>query len=211
MQIIKPSAEIVDDINGQAVLRKLEEAGRTCYRSEDKIGAGTAETFIASIIKRGHESVLEHFSFTARIVCDRGVSHELVRHRLASYSQESQRYCSYSKDKFGNEITVIAPCFLDEKSRAWQIWKSSCKQSENTYFWMLSEGFAPQHARAVLPNSCKTEVVMTSNVREWRHFFRQRTSAAAHPQMVEVATMLLDEAQLKMPVLFDDIQVGGVA
>ena len=134
MKIIKPSVEIIDDLDGSAILKKLELAGRVCYKSEDNIGDGSAEKFIKYIIRRGHESVIEHVSFSVRFICDRGVSHELVRHRLASYSQESTRYCNYSKGEFNGEITVIEPPFLMPGSEGYNIWKNACEGAELNYF-----------------------------------------------------------------------------
>ena len=136
---------------------------------------------------------------------DRGVSHEIVRHRMASYCQESTRYCNYGKGKFGEEITVIEPCFLEPGSRAYDYWRDACEGVEIRYFDMLAEGCTPQEARSVLPNSLKTEVVMTANIREWRHFLKLRCSPAAHPQMREVALILLDKVHWLIPVCFDDI------
>lgn len=206
MNIIKPSVELVTPIDGQNVLRHLELCGRVCYKSEGRIGEGTAEKFLADIIKRGHEAVLEHFSFTVRFICDRGVSHEIVRHRLASYCQESTRYCNYKKEGFGLEITVIEPLYLKQGSASWSVWLEDCQKAEKAYFDMLEWGHSPQEARAVLPCSLKTELIMTANIREWRHFLRLRTSPAAHPQMREVAVMLLAKLRQQIPVLFDDIK-----
>ena len=205
MKIIKPYVEFVTPVKGDVILRRIEECGRVCYKSEDKITDGSAETFIRGIIKRGHESVLEHCAFSVKFVCDRGVSHEIVRHRLASYSQESTRYCNYSKAHFGKEITVIMPCYLQEGTEAYRVWALAMKDCEDAYFNLLGIGLTAQEARAVLPNSLKTEVVMTANIREWRHFLTLRCSPAAHPQMREVATQLLRECQTRIPVLFDDI------
>ena len=205
MKVIEPYVEFAEPVDGDAILKHLERCGRVCYRSEGKIGDGTAEKFLANIIKRGHEAVLEHYSFTVRFVCDRGVSHEIVRHRLASYCQESQRYCNYSKDQFGGDVTFIKPLFFDANTPVYRIWERSCKNAETAYFDLLNEGCTPQEARTVLPNSVKTELVMTCNVREWRHFLKLRTSMAAHPQMREVAKQLLAICQLNVPVLFDDI------
>lgn len=210
MRIIKPNVEFITPIDGKVILKRLEECGRVCYKSEDKITDGSAEKFIANIIKRGHEAVLEHCSFTVKFICDRGVSHEIVRHRVASYCQESTRYCNYSKDGFGNEITVIEPCYLTKDNEAeepnmYDYWREGCLDAERAYFKMLELGATPQEARAVLPNSLKTEVVMTANIREWRHFFKLRCSLAAHPQMREVAIMLLNECKKKIPIVFDDI------
>ncbi len=212
MKIIKPSVEFYEPIDGQAILKHIEKCGRVCYKSEDKIKDESAEKFVAGIIKRGHEAVLEHKSFTVKFTCDRGVSHEIVRHRLAAYCQESTRYCNYSGDKFGNEITVIEPCYLlgedgEDKGEEYTAWYKSCVVAQNAYFKMLELGCTPQEARAVLPNSLKTEVVMTANLREWRHFFKLRCSKAAHPQMREVACMLLDMCKKEIPVIFDDIVI----
>lgn len=205
MKIIKAGYRIVDWLDGEAILQKIEYCGRTCYKSEDKISAGTGADFVRSIIKRGHESVLEHVSFTVKFIVDRGVSHELVRHRIASFSQESTRYCNYSQDKFDGEIAVIKPLYLAEDTAGYDFWKDSCAVAESTYFDMLEFGCSPQEARSVLPNRLKTEVVMTANLREWRHFLRLRTSPAAHPQMREVTAPLLAELKQLIPVVFDDI------
>lgn len=207
MKVINAGYEFITPIDGDVILKRIEQAGRTCYKSEDNITDESAIKFAQNIIKRGHEAVLEHCSFTVKFIVDRGVSHEIVRHRVASYCQESTRYCNYSKDKFGNEITVIKPCFWKEVSDQFIEWKSAMKIAENHYFDLLAQGATPQEARTVLPNSLKTEVVMTANIREWRHFLKLRTSSAAHPQIREVAIPLLKELQEKIPVLFDDIEV----
>ena len=204
MKIISPSVEILTPLDGAAVLRHIEQCGRVCYKSEGKTTESSAPAFVANIIKRGHEAVLEHFDITVKFICDRGVSHEIVRHRLASYCQESTRYCNYSKDGFGGEITVIQPCYLATCGAGYQMWKEACEAAETAYFNMLNFGCSPQEARAVLPNSLKTEVVMTANLREWRHFFNLRTAPAAHPQMREVAKMLLWQMREMVPVVFDD-------
>ena len=319
MQAINAYTQIYADIDGQEILKKIESCGRVCYKSEGKIAEGSAEKFVANLIKRGHEAVLEHASFivetsdefysetqfvinrmeergdfvsflrftfdtrpiisgnvrawrsffkavvkdysrlpiasekfiknnpivfpefqdakfknfvtyddddfkilkpsdleteneklthqdvTVKFVVDRGVSHEIVRHRPASYCQESTRYCNYSKEDFGSEITFIIPHYLDYKSEAWNTWKDTMKACEDAYFKLLDIGLLPQEARAVLPNSLKTEVVMTANLREWRTFFKLRTADAAHPQMREVTRPLLDDLKALIPVVFDDI------
>lgn len=211
MKIIKPDVEFITPIDGQTILKRIEWCGRVCYKSEDKITEGSAEKFCQNIIKRGHEAVLEHCSFTVKFICDRGVSHEIVRHRLAAYCQESTRYCNYSKNGFGNEITVIEPCYLDKQGLGmfkYDLWRTACEEAEKNYFALLSAGCTPQEARAVLPNSLKTEVVMTANIREWRHFFKLRCAPAAHPQMREVAIMLLNQCRERIPILFDDIEIN---
>ena len=206
MKIIKASAEVIT--HTLDLERVIEIAGRTCYKSEDKITPESADAFIAKIKNFKHESVLEHGSITVRFVVDRGVSHELVRHRLASFSQESTRYCNYGKDKFGNEITVIdiQPAFPDTSISAYSVWEQCCKSAEYTYFRMLECGCTPQQARSVLPNSLKTEVVMTANPREWRHVFKVRCHRDAHPQMREVMVPLHKEFADHWPALFGDIE-----
>ena len=206
MKIINASYRIETPIDGAEILKRIEKAGRTCYKSEDRITEESAKSFVRMLIERGHESVLEHESITVRFICDRGVSHEIVRHRLASYSQESTRYCNYSGDRFGSELTFIKPCFFKEKKGAYCSWYNSMDFAECAYFDMLDDGCTPQEARSVLPSSIKTEVVMTANLREWRHFLKLRTAKAAHPQMRELTVPLLKELQERIPVVFDDIQ-----
>ena len=205
MKIIEPSFEILDDINGKETLKKIELAARTCYKSEDKITDDSAEKFVRNLIKRGHESALEHEKVSVRIICDRGVSHEIVRHRLASYSQSSTRYCNYSQGKFGSELTFIKPCFWPEESELYNGWSISMEQAEYWYMTLIKNGCSPQEARTVLPNSLKTEIVMTANLREWRHFFKLRCAPDAHPQMQEIARMMLKEFSQKIPVVFDEL------
>ena len=208
MKIIEPKVELINPIPYQDLLSTVEIAGRTCYKSEDKIADGSAEKFVRNILKRGHEAVIEHASLTVRFTCDRAVSHEIVRHRLAAYCQESTRYCNYSKDGFGGEITVIKPMSFDCSDSPYRIWKRSCENAETAYFDLLNEGCTPQEARSVLPNSLKTEVVMTADMREWRHFIRLRCAPAAHPDMRVVAGLLYDLLKSTYPVFFEDIEVG---
>ena len=205
MRIINPSFEIINRPNGHEVLRHLELCGRVCYKSEDAISDESAERLIRMMLERGHESPIEHFSVSVRIICDRGVSHEWVRHRIASFSQESTRYCNYQKSKFGSELTFIRPYFAEEGSKLFDIWKSSMQQAETAYFEMLNCGAKPEDARSVLPNSLKTEFICTMNLREWRHFFRLRCAPAAHPAMREISIPLLPEFQKMIPVLFDGL------
>ncbi len=215
MIIVKPSVELeglefpvrfntlsgaYEPILGASPEKVIERAGRTCYKSEDRITDDSHKTFIEMVCKKNHESVLEHSAATFRFVCDRGVSHEIVRHRLASYSQESTRYCNYSKDKFGNQITVIEPPGLTAEAR--MSWMSAVGTAEECYFAMLKEGASPQIARSILPTCLKTEVVMTANFREWCHFLKLRTSEAAHPQMREVANEVGKVLLLVAPSVF---------
>lgn len=204
MKIIKPSATIENKMCAKDAFKHIERCGRTCYKSEDKITGESAKDFVARIIRSGHESVLEHVSVTMRIVCDRGVSHELVRHRIASFSQESTRYCNYSiKERFGNEITVIKPCFFDERERDYELWASAMVSTEFAYFTLLENGASPQEARSVLPNSLKTELVITANLREWRHILKLRTAKDAHPQCIEVMNMVKKELTEWLPEVFN--------
>lgn len=206
MKIIKPDAWILTPINGDEVLKHLECCGRVCYKSEDKITEGSDKRFVKNIINRGHEAVIEHFNVSAKFICDRGVANEIVRHRLASYCQESTRYANYSKERFGKEITVIEPVFFKKGTIGYAEWESACQKAEKAYFKLLKLEATPEEARSVLPTSLKTELIMTANLREWRHFFKLRTSKASHPQMREVANILLKEFKEKIPLIFEDIK-----
>lgn len=209
MKIIKPFATILTDISNGGIkeLQFIEQAARTCYKSEDRItqDGESAKRLIKRLISSGHEAMLEHSSLSVKFVVDRGVSHEIVRHRLFSFAQESTRYCNYSKGKFGSELTFIEPCFWDEDSNFYLMWKLCCMEAEKDYIRFIDDGATPQEARAVLPNSLATEIVVTGNYREWRHFLKLRTDKAAHPQMREVTIPLLKELQQSIPIIFDDI------
>lgn len=207
MKIIEPAVELVDDFDAAAIMRKLERAGRVCYKSEGNIKPDSAEKFIRGIIKRGHESVIEHAAVSFKIICDRGVTHELVRHRLASYSQESSRFCDYSAGKFGGELTFIKPCFWSEDDDNFRLWRETMALVEKNYLALRAAGARPEEARSILPNSLKTEIFVTMNLRELRHFLRLRTAPAAHPQMREVALKILDMMLEKLPAVFDDIKL----
>lgn len=205
MKLIKPSYKILTPINGEQILKNIEVAGRTCYKSEDKITSDSAKKFVQMIAKRGHHSVIEHESISVRVICDRGVSHEIVRHRLAAYSQESTRYCNYSKDKFDNSLNFIEIEQHFKTPSSFDIWFEAMQDAERHYLRLIENGETPQIARSVLNNSLKTEIVMTYNLRVWQHFFTLRTSKAAHPQMREIICPMLDEFKSKIPVIFDDI------
>ncbi len=205
MKIIDPYFEILHMADKNEILNLLEKAARTCYKSEDKISSGSAEKLLKRLMKTGHESVIEHISITVRFICDRGVTHELVRHRLCSFSQESTRYANYSKDKFGSEITVIRPFFFEIESKKYKIWEELMQASEDAYLNLLKKGAKAQEARSVLPSSLKADIVVTANIREWRHIFKLRCSKASHPQMRQSMLPLLDHFHKEMPVLFDSI------
>ena len=227
MILVKPSFKIleimVSDYQDNPLplgsLKLIEFAGRTCYKSVNKITQDSAEKFVKRIIESGHESVLEHSAMTVKFICDRGVSHELVRHRLCSFSQESTRYCNYS-----GGVTFVIPPWITIPEGIYTERRFDCTWSDNPYedgniSWMfslydaegsyidlLAQGWSPQQARSVLPNSLKTEIVVTANFREWKHIFKLRTSKAAHPQMREIMIPLLEECKKLIPVIFDNIK-----
>lgn len=204
MIIRKPQVLVSESDLDLRIIKRLERYARICYKSEQRMGEGYNPRFLRSILERGHESVIEHEKITALFVVDRGISHEIVRHRIASYSQESTRYCNYAQDKFGNEITVIKPFFLEKE--AYRLWEEACLTAEKNYMQMLSLGCTPQEARSILPTCLKTELAVTYNIREWRHFMALRCAPAAHPQMRQVAIPLLLLFKKKIPILFEDIE-----
>ena len=208
MRVINAGYEIISELNGEEILKHIERCARVCYKSEDRITDGSAEKMVAALIRSGHEAMLEHYSFTVKFICDRGVSHELVRHRIASFAQESSRYCCYAKDKFGKELTFINPCFWEPDSDNYARWFHEMDEAEKTYLAMIESGATPEQARDILPTSIKTEIVMTANLREFRHFFKLRAEGVTgkpHPQMLEITIPLLKELKQKIPVVFDDI------
>ncbi len=209
MKIIKASYKILSEIDRVEILSSIEKCGRTCYKSEENITEESASRFVKAIVRGGHHSVIEHINITIRFICDRGVTHELVRHRIASYSQESTRYCNYSEDKFDNLLTFIKPCWFPDDdniiSEQIHIWMGAMENAEEAYLFLIDGGWSPQKARSVLPNSLKTEIVVTANLREWRHILSLRASSKAHPQMREVMLPLLDELKIKLPEVFIDI------
>lgn len=210
MKLINSSYEILTDIDGDKVLKDIENVARTCYKSHDHTKEGSAAKLVDTLIKSGHHAMLEFFDITVRFTCDRGVSHEIVRHRVASYAQESTRYCNYSKDKFGNELTFIEPywlteALLDDTDNARERLIFCLQHIEEIYMSLLNKGLQPQAARAILPNCLKTELNVKMNLREWRHFFNLRCSKAAHPDLRRLALPLLAEFKAKLPIVFDDL------
>lgn len=221
MKLIKPYYEILNEKDLFRASKEIEQAARTCYKSENKITETSHIDICKKLISLDHEAMLEFGpSITVKFVCDRGVSHELVRHRLCSFAQESTRYCNYSKDKFDNQITFIIPYWipnikegiynhnpsLSGPNPAEIIWFNTLLVSESSYNTLIEKGWQPQQARSVLPNSLKTEIVVKANIREWRHIFRQRCSLKAHPQMRELMIPLLQHFQKFATVLFEDIK-----
>ena len=220
MKLIKPKVEILDKINGDEVITKLARVARTCYKSEDASTLEKDRKLVENLIKSGHEAMIEFFDITVKFTCDRITSQSIVRCRLASYAQESTRYCNYSKDKFGNELTFIIPSWLDwkeetiskgdfEKSGSGsidsQLFIDSLLNAEDSYLRLIKEGWKAQQARMVLPMSIKTELNMKANLREWRHFFKLRCDTAAHPDIRKLALDLLEQMHSLIPIVFDDI------
>lgn len=216
MILVKPSHEVLTEIDGDGILARIERAGRVCYKTEAKITLASAKKFVGDRLKQGHHSIIEHENISVKIICDRGVTHEIVRHRLVAYSQESTRYCNYK-----GGVTFVIPPWVEIEPGEYgfsQIFKTgdrgsigwglSVQNAEQDYLQLLKFGWTPQQARSVLPNSLKTEIVMTCNIREWRHILKLRTSKAAHPQMRETMILILKEFQNRVPVLFDGIQEG---
>lgn len=220
MKVITPSFEIITPIEPMQILKTIEAVGRTCYKSEDKITDDSCVRFVKNIIDRGHEAVIEHYNITVRLINDRGVSHEEVRHRIASYAQESTRYCCYSKDKFDNQVSYIdllgsmkldaqvSKLSPDKFQAIYNEWIAACQDAEDHYNKMIKLGATPQIARSVLNNSTKTEICITANLREWRNIFKLRTSSAAHPAIREIMIPLLKAFKIMLPVVFDDIEVN---
>ena len=205
MLIIKAETEI---LQATPDLEKLIElAGRVCWKSEDRITEGSSDKFIEMLKSKNHVSVLEHGAITVRIICDRGILAELSRHRICSLSVESSRYCSYNKDKFSNQVSFIdpRPGFPDMGNERFRIWKEAMQVAEEVYLFLLERGAKPEEARNVLPNSLKTEIVITANPREWLHIFEVRTSSGAHPQMKEIMIPLKNKFIERWPSLFNPV------
>lgn len=202
MNIIKPSV-VIENQDWAALLKRIEVKGRVCYKSEDRITDESADNFIKSLVKRGHMSVVEHSSISVKFIVDRGVTHEIVRHRLASYSQESTRYCNYGNSD--NGLTVIEPFFFKNDRDKFTAWCEAMEFTNLEYLELLRLGASPQEARSVLPNSLKTEIWMTANIREWLHFFSVRAQKPAHPQMRQVAIPLLLKMYELLPPIFGSV------
>ena len=206
MKVIDQSHEILSVPDG--LLQTLEKVGRTCYKSEDKVTPGSAANFVAMLIRRGHHAMIEFGDITVKFVTNRGVTHELVRHRLCSFAQESTRYVNYG----GDDIAFIRPVWCQGfengncANSAYIEWRESLIASGRSYKGLLALGWRPEQAREVLPNSLKTEIVVKGNIREWRHIFALRCSKAAHPQIRALMVPCMEELRQKLPVVFDDIE-----
>ena len=201
----EPHVMLMSRCSQSEALDIIERVGRTCYQSKNLIGEGSAEKFLeARLYQDHHDSLLEHYVVTVAFYCDRGVANQITRHRLCSFAQTSTRYVNYSKEKFGSKIACIPPPFLSDGG--WNRWVEACNEAQRQYMEMLKEGETPEIARSVLPLSLSTELCATANLREWRHFFNLRTSSRAHPQMREIAYMLLSLFNSTIPIFFKDIE-----
>lgn len=206
MKIVEPAVEFIAATPN--IGQVIELGARNCYKSEDKIGEGTDERLFNQIVKQNHhDSVVEHGSVTLRIITDRSMLAQITRHRHFSFSVESQRYCNYTKDKFGGTVQFIKPFDITTDSDAWGTWKQACQIAEGAYFTLLERKVKPEVARSILPNCTKTEIVMTGNVRSWRHFFQLRSSGHAQKDM-QYLVQLMYTAMMENGIpsyLFEDI------
>jgi len=205
MKIIEPIIEI-ENANYNQIMKNLERACRTCYRSEDKITEESYKTLLKNCINRGHESILEHEKITIRMICDIGVYKDLTRHRHASFSIESTRYCNYGKDKFENQIKFIKPVNIEEGTEIYEEWKKSLEEIEKHYIKMVELGATPDQMRMILPHSTAALVTMTANIREWKHIFSLRCTKHAHPAVEQVMIPLLLHFKKHMPEIFENIE-----
>ena len=230
MKLIKPSTKILTPINGDEIIKTIANIARTCYKSEANSTKEKDEALVKNLIKSKHEAMIEFYDITVKFTCDRGVSHEIVRHRLASFAQESTRYCRYTKNKFNNGLTFIIPSWINlpegdytywdgdwvdmnklkinlpaEGSKPVSNWLFAMEHADTTYKILINQGWKPEQARMVLPMSIKTEINMKANLREWRHFFNLRCSQAAHPDIRVLALDLLKQFHEVIPIIFDDL------
>ena len=203
MKIIDPSYKITKMDTPQEIYEHLEASGKVCYAATPK--APSAEAFVRRLVQRKHMSVIEHAGMSVEFVTDRGVSHQLVRHRLNSYAQQSTRYCNFNKNKFGSEITVVRPPFWKENTPEYEEWLTAMLFAEKKYMDLIALKAKPEEARSVLPNSLATTIVVTSNFRQWAEIFRQRCASDAHPQIRQLMQPLLLEMREKLPAIFEDV------
>lgn len=207
VKIVEPSVEIITPLDGDMILKHLERCARNCYKSEGNISEDTtsAKKMIAKLLELDHTAMIEHYSITVKFVCDLGFYKDITRHRHASFAIESTRYCNYAKDKFGNEIAVIKPCNIAEGTKEYDLWLNTMETIEKNYNAMAALGCKPDQLRMLLPHSIKADVIMTANIREWRHVLKLRAAPAAHPSIQQLMKKLLKEFKAQIPVLFDDL------
>lgn len=204
MKIIEPLVE-VENFDGLKIMKNIERACRTCYRSEDKITEDSYKNLIKNCVNRGHESVLEHEKITVRLTCDIGVYKDLTRHRIASFSIESTRYCNYGKDKWDNQVKFIKPCNIEGDSELYSNWVGTMDFIEKEYIAMSKNGATPDQMRMILPHSTAAEVTMTANIREWKHIFELRCSKRVHPSVQQVMIPLLLYFKEQMPEIYESV------
>jgi len=203
MEIIKPSYEILTNINGIEILKFIEKISRVCYKSEDKIDLTSYTIFIKKLVANNHLAMLEHFNISIKFIHNRGFTHELVRHRVASYAQESTRYINYAKQNEG--LIFIKPYWFDKQEHLIETWQALMLNIENNYISMKNFGLSPQAIRGILPNDIKTEIVVTTNLREWKHILELRLASSAHPDMRRILYPLALELKNKIPIIFDNL------
>ncbi len=204
MRLVEPWIK-VENFDGVKIMKRIERACRTCYRSEDKISDESYKNLLTNCLNRGHESVLEHEKITVRIYSDIGTYKDLTRHRFASFSVESTRYCSYNKDKYGNEIAVVNPVYMEDKE-VFETWKKAIEDMEKAYMKMKELGASTDMCREILPHSTAAEYTMTANIREWKHILELRTTNHVHPAIRQVLIPLLLLFKEQMPEIFGDIE-----
>ena len=204
MRLVEPWIK-VENFDGVKIMKRIERACRTCYRSEDKISDESYKNLLTNCLNRGHESVLEHEKITVRIYSDIGTYKDLTRHRFASFSVESTRYCSYNKDKYGNEIAVVNPVYIEDKE-VFETWKKAIEDMEKAYMKMKKLGASTDMCREILPHSTAAEYTMTANIREWKHILELRTTNHVHPAIRQVLIPLLLLFKEQMPEIFGDIE-----
>lgn len=204
MRIVEPWIK-VEKIDGTKIMKKIERACRTCYRSEGNITEDSYKKLLNNCITRGHESVLEHEKVTVRIYSDIGSYKDLTRHRFASFAVESTRYCSYDKDKYGNEIAFMNPVYMEDKE-TYETWKNTMQEIEKSYIKMKELGATTDMCREILPHSTAAEYTMTANIREWKHILSLRTTNHVHPSIRQVLIPLLKYFKVQMPEIFDDVE-----
>ena len=202
MRLVEPWIK-VENFDGVKIMKRIERACRTCYRSEDKISEESYKNLLTNCLNRGHESVLEHEKITVRIYSD--TYKDLTRHRFASFSVESTRYCSYNKDKYGNEIAVVNPVYIEDKE-VFETWKKAIEDMEKAYMKMKELGASTDMCREILPHSTAAEYTMTANIREWKHILELRTTNHVHPAIRQVLIPLLLLFKEQMPEIFGDIE-----
>lgn len=204
MKIVEPWIE-VEKIDGIKIMKRIERACRTCYRSEGSVTEDSYKNLLKNCLNRGHESVLEHEKITVRIYSDIGSYKDLTRHRFASFSVESTRYCSYDKNKYGNEISVINPVYMEDKD-VYETWKHGIEEMEKTYMKMKELGATTDMCREILPHSTAAEYTMTANIREWKHILSLRTTNHVHPAIRQVLIPLLLLFKEQMPEIFNEVE-----